>query len=284
MDYYNKIKNVPNAAELAEVVKKWEKLSERIKEKPVNKPILLPDMLWIARTGVGVSNLLEMMTEYLRSKSNLMEFTGDVSCFEFVLDYCAPNNGFGELSRLNKEITDAAGFRNMYKGVVYIDINAWLEHLEEPNFLSFMEYLSDNSDNWFVVLGAYSKDEAVIERLVAIISMYLRIEKVNLPMPTAEDFLAFVEEELDEYNISLDESAKKVLVEAIGKISSNKYFDGYKSIKLLCQDVVYEIFSREEAVSYTLAAEDVANFSADSEYVKNVIFKNEKLGKMGFGF
>lgn len=98
--FYTEIMNLKEAEEFKRVIKRWHILSENMRTKPMNAPIILPDMLWVAQSGVGKTNLLKLMAEYLSSQNNLMEFYGDVKFFEFLLNYCSPNDYFSELQRL----------------------------------------------------------------------------------------------------------------------------------------------------------------------------------------
>lgn len=111
--------------------------------------------------------------------NNLMEFYGDVKFFEFLLNYCHPNEYFSELQRLIDKIDNAAGFRNEFKGIVHIDINEWIDHFEKKHFVSLMECLSSNSNKWLIVLSVYSDKKEKIHNLNAFLSLYLRIEKIT---------------------------------------------------------------------------------------------------------
>ena len=72
--YYEKIMGLKEAEEYKVVVKRWQNLSDRIKTRPTDAPIILPDMLWVAKSGVGKTNLLKLTSEYLSSLKNIMEF------------------------------------------------------------------------------------------------------------------------------------------------------------------------------------------------------------------
>jgi hypothetical protein len=84
-------------------------------------------------------------------KPNLMSFYGDVAYFEFMLNYCGPRENFSELQRLMDGVDNAKGFRSEFRGILFIDIDDWRDHFEEKHFVDFMEYLSDNSDDWLIV-------------------------------------------------------------------------------------------------------------------------------------
>ncbi len=281
--YYDKIMNLADSDEIKAVVRRWNNLSENIRVKPVNKPIILPDMLWIARTGIGRTNLLRLLSDYLYEQGNLMDFCGEVNFFEFMLGYCPPNEVFTELQRFTVEVREAAGFRNEFKGVIHIDINEWLGHLDDSNFISFMEYLSSNSDNWLVVLSAYTDNKEEVKKLKAIVSMFLRIELVTLELPKTENLISFVEKELWDYGFEIDAEAKRLLIETIDKLRENKYFDGYKTLKMLCQDIIYNIFSECEVQSFVLSEKELEGFSACSKYVEKMIYRIEQTRKIGFG-
>lgn len=280
--FYNQLMELKGADELKNIVKRWNVLSKNIQLKPVNTPIILPDMLWIAKSGVGITNLLKLISEYLSTKHNLMQFYGDVKFFEFLLEYCPPKEKFTELHRLMDEVDNAKGFRSEFKGIIHIDINQWIEHYEERHFVSFMEYLSSNSDEWLIVLSIDSDKEEKIHNLSAFLSMYLRVERANIHLPKTEDLLDYVEMRLREYHLNWDEEARNLLGETIGKLRENKYFDGFKTINMLCQDIIYSIFSNEKMYTDTLDAQTLKDFSPDSIYVKRMVANIEKVRQIGF--
>lgn len=280
--FYEEIMQLKEAEEFKSIIRRWHVLSENLRTKPMNAPVLLPDMLWIARSGVGKTDLLELMSEYLAAQKNLMEFYGDVKFFEFYLNYCSPSAQFTELGRLMDEIQNAAGFRSEFRGVVYVNISEWLDHFEEKHFVSFMEYLSTYSDKWLVVLGINPAKDEKIRKLKAFISMYLRIETVTLTFPKTEDLFVFIEETLKEYGLSLQADGKKTLFDTIEKMRNSKYFDGYRTIIMLCQDIVYDFFSKENVEDLSMNAEMLSKFSADSEYITNMIANYERISRIGF--
>ncbi len=280
--FYEEIMQLKEAEEFKSIIRRWHVLSENLRTKPMNAPVLLPDMLWIARSGVGKTDLLELMAEYLAAQKNLMEFYGDVKFFEFYLNYCSPSAQFTELRRLMDEIQNAAGFRSEFRGVVYVNISEWLDHFEEKHFVSFMEYLSTYSDKWLVVLGINPAKDEKIRKLKAFISMYLRIETVALTFPKTEDLFVFIEETLKEYGLSLQADGKKTLFDTIEKMRNSKYFDGYRTIIMLCQDIVYDFFSKDNVEDLSLNAEMLSKFSASSEYITNMIANYERISRIGF--
>lgn len=280
--YYNQLMNLQESAEFKQLITKWNTLSENIKNVPFTTPILLPDMFLIAKSGAGITNMLHCMAEYLSAQNNLMEFYGDVKFFEFNLSYAPPSGDFTDMKRLISEVSNAAGFRSEFKGIVHIEIDEWVSHYNEKHFISFMEYLADHSDKWLIVLSVSPDYGAAIHNLEAFLSMYLRIEKVTLTLPKTEDLFEDIQKKLYNYNLHLNADAKDLLYETIECLRKNPYFDGYKTIKSLCQDIVYTIYSTQITDSKVLTKEMLMDFSVDSSYVKRTIFNLEKVNKIGF--
>lgn len=274
-DIFHKLENYKPIVEL---LKKWDAFSSNINKKPVNMPIIIPDMIWKTPAGIGKTQLLNLIAEHLYEKNNIMPFYGDVKFFEFYLEYCEPGTPFKEIQRLMNEVQVAAGFRNEYCGIVHIDVNEWVYRSKEKHFLTFLEYLSENSDNWLIVLSmSKNKDTKEIE---AIINSYLRIETIVIDMPETKEFVDVCCEYLSKYDIILLGDARNLLEKTIDRLKENKYFDGFKTVRRLCQDIVYDMYSRENEVKKLLTADDLKEFSSDSNYT-SYILENAKI-KIGF--
>lgn len=278
--YYDAIMDLAGMEEFKALIQKWDTLSGNIQKNPPSVPILLPDLLWVANSGVGKTKLIRLMSEYLHAKDNLVDFYGDVKFFEFLLNYVPKEAPFTELQRLMEEVSEAAGFRNEYRGAILIDIDGWVKHYEEPHFVSFMEYLSAHSDRWMIVLSV--SEQEGLHNLQAFLSMYLRLEKITLTLPKTGELFGFISENLQKYGLSLCADAQQLLHATIEALRENKYFDGFKTIKMLCQDIVYEHFSRDGATGGVLTAQNLAKFSADGDYVKTAIENAAKVHKIGF--
>ncbi len=279
-NYYSKIEALKEAADFMRVVQKWDVLSKRIgSEKQI--PMVLPDLLWVAKSGVGKTHLLKLLSEYLYECGNLMDFHGNVKYFEFMLDYCSPDKPFEEIQRMINEVRNAAGFRNLYKGIISVDIEEWLGHCEEKHFISFLEYLSSNSDDWLVIFNVTGENEAEVEKLESILTMYFRLEKSILSLPNTEDLLRFVSERLSLFDLSLDDSAQELIYHVIEKLRANKYFDGYKTLIILCQDIAYEVYSGMDTPTKTISAIHLKHFAPDSAYIQRATWKVEHKSRIG---
>lgn len=280
---YDEIMELIGADEFKDLIKKWDVLSSNIQNNARKMPRLLPNLLWVGNSGIGRTKLLTLMSAYLASKGNLLDFYGDVKSFEFLLSYIPKEQPFTELQRLEDELAMARGFRNEFRGVILFDITPWLKHYEELYFVSFMEYLSAHSNKWMIVLSVSELPEDKLQNLEAFLSMYLRLDRVTLSMPKTEDLYRFVTDALGEQGLELDESARRLLSGTIDQLRESPYFDGFKTIEMLCQDIVYEYFSSPNAADKTLTEQALAAFGPESNYVKKAIKNSEKTRRIGFG-
>ncbi len=263
---------------LAKLLEKWSRLSENLRLQPQKTPILLPDVFLRAHRGVSVGQVLSMLTDYFAGTKNLMHFSGGVPCVEFYLNKTDPVQKFDEISRLTEEIRIAAGFRNHFEGIVHVDVSEWLGRQEEKHFREFLSYLSENSDNWLIVLSIrYSdrkKEEA--DAMEAFVAMYLRLESVELRLPDAKYYAEVVRKGLEAYGLQTDDSAMELLCGSLKVIVRNRQFSGRRTVSALLRDIVYTLYSSPSPPSAVLTAADLADFSPESEYVRRTVVKMER--------
>ena len=254
------------------LVARWDVLSQNMTAVPGRVPIILPDIFLVSRSGAGRTHFLKLLTSYLEEKGNLIDFYGDVKYFEFMLSYCAPERDFTEIQRLMQEVSNAGGFRSEYRGIIFIDLEEWNGHFEEKHFISFMEYLSANSDDWLIVLSVSGKSLEEVTVAESVISSFLRTERINIEEPTASELIAYVERKIAAYGLTLKLDAKELIFDSFKVLCRNKYFDGYKTAKILAQDIAYYAYSSESCVTL-LSREDVYAFRHDGEYIQKMMLK-----------
>ena len=282
MDAYKEIMQLNEAECFKQLIEKWEKLYKNLQVFPKEKPILLPDIFWVGPSGSGRTKLISLMAEYLKDKPQLMEFSGQVDFFEFMLTYCPVTSEMNSLVRFIDEVEWASGFRNEFKGIININVSEWLGHCEEKNFLVFLEYLSANSGNWMIILSAESDDMEAVKNMRAVVSMYLRVEQLTTEAPKTDSLIKKIISFLDAYGLSLDGSAKELLQKSIDKLRKNKYFDGYKTVEMLAQDIIYEIMSDASKETGVISASQLAAFADDGEYVEKAIQTKKQFKRIGF--
>lgn len=282
-EYYEKLMDLKGAQELQALIKKWDVLSDNISKRSFDAPILLPDIFMYTCPGYGNTSVLSLLSDYIDSKGNLMGFYGDVKFFEFKLEYCRPSENFNELYRFIESVQAAAGFRNEFKGIIRINIDEWVKHHTEKHFLDFLQLIDANTEHWLVIFTLSDKTEnSDTQAMEGLISMYLRIEKVTIHMPETEELVEYACQQLAKYGFTTDDGAKEVLVESIAVLRKNKYFYGMNTVRDLCSDIVYSLFSREAIEYKVITADMLKEFSKDSAYIKRTVTKLKKTETIGF--
>jgi hypothetical protein len=81
------------------------------------------------------------------------------------------------------------------------------------------------------------------------------------------------------------------LSESIDILLNNKYFDGYKTVKMLCEDIAYFLYTqdfmecknkRDYRKEMKISESDLEKFVKDGEYIQGMLFKIEKKRRIGF--
>lgn len=176
----------------------------------------------------------------------------------------------------------AAGFRNEFKGIIRVNVDEWLGHHGEKHFLDFLQYLQINTSSWLVVLTLSNHQEsAQTQEMEAVVSMYLRLEKVTLHMPSDADLAEYAAQHLGRYGLILTADARDILTASIGVLRDNAYFYGLHTISDLCNDIVYSLFSESSTVDNVISGDMLEDFSADSDYIKRTVLKIKR-NALGF--
>lgn len=279
--FYSEIMNTNESEDIKKILKSWANFSKNKPKLPYGSPIVLPDMLWIAKSGYGKTNLLRLISEYLYEE-NLIEFYGDVKFFEFVLEYCPKEAKFTSMDDFNDILRSAAGFRSEFKGVVCVNITEWINHINEKYFLQFLEFLSQNSDLWHIIFVVETLNDEKIKPLEACLNVYFRIDRVKFELPETEKLGVYMVEFLQKHGFSIEKSAMDILLETIDELRKGKYFDGYKTLNMICSDLIYRQFSSDNFDGYVINEETVKYYSKDSEFVSKTKVNIEKKNKIGF--
>jgi hypothetical protein len=107
------------------------------------------------------------------------------------------------------------------------------------------------------------------------------MERIVIEPPTVAELTEYAEGLLDAYGIRLRRDARQLLSESIGVLCGNRYFDGYKSVKMLCEDIAYALYA-EGFDKRGVRAADVERYAADGEYVQRMVVTIEKTHTIGF--
>lgn len=280
-DYFEQIKQIPGLEEIKAVITQWNHVAENRPKLTGDLPIALPDLFWRTQPGAGKTHFLQLLSDYLDA-ARLMEFHGETKYFEFTLEYCPPQERMTELTRLIYQTRDAAGFRSHFCGLIAIDISAWADAFTEPHFRLVLEYLSSVNDRILVVFIAENLSGEALERAERLLNAYFRIRAVDFAYPGVDAFLAYCLYHFSRYGLTLAPEATALLKNTLAALVKSPYFDGYKTVNRLCQDVNFELCSIPNVQENPIQAAYLSAFGPDSSLVKNLC-ENAKVRSIGFG-
>ena len=276
---FDAIMQLQGVDELKEVVRRLQKFQEN-RDRYSIADATLPNYLWLARRGGGVSTCLNAFSEYLYA-DRIIEFTGIIKYVEFIPAYIDPKNYFSELTRLNNTLTEIAGHHRYFKGIVCIIIDDWLEHLHETNFKNILDFIDNINDRILAIFCAHTNDKRIIENIESAIISYMRSETVTLRFPDTNELIEFIEAKyLKKHNFFLANDAKSLLAESVNETVAGKYFNGFKTINQLANDIIHSLLSTD-LNSNEISAGMLGGFAKDSAYIKR-IKASEGYRKIGF--
>ncbi len=277
---FEKIMNIDCCDDIKDIVKEWETVSSNLKTVGGGVNINLPVLLWYTKSGVGITYLIGLICEFLEEKRNLIKFSGEADFFEFSLDYCAHPERFNSFTRLIDTLHDFAGFRNEFSGVIRIDIDEWKEKFTEDYFIDFTEFICEISKKNLVILTV-TEDKEDSKGLEAFLSASMRLKTAEFTNPTTESYIIYLKDFLMKNNISVTLAAQNILSESIDKLKVSKYFDGYKTVKNMALDIIYDKFS-QNPFNAILDEQSVEDFSPQSDYINRTLAGSKRTKNIGF--
>jgi hypothetical protein len=245
------------------------RMFQQNKEKYSVTGVTLPNYLWIAKRGGGISTRVSALAEYLYN-AKIIEFTGIVRYFEFKLAYIHPDDFFSELTRLNNTISDIAGHHRYFRGLACINIDEWVQHTNEEHFHKVLEYIASKNDKVLAIFYVHTDSQRVVESIESSLSSHIRFESLWLSFPDADELTEFIESKyFRQRGFYLADDARALLKDSISAVSTGKNFNGFVTVKQFANDVVYGLLSSDMG-GYEISAEMLAEFDKDSAYVKRL--------------
>jgi hypothetical protein len=279
--HFNAIMELQGVDEFKVMVQRLQ-IFRQNKEKYSVPDVTLPNYLWVAIRGGGVSTCINLLAEYLYT-AKITEFTGIVKYFEYKLAYIAPNDFFSELTRLNNTITEIAGHFRYFKGLACINIDEWIHHTNETHFYRFLDYIASINNKILAILYVHDNNKRIIESIESSLSSHIRFESVWFRFPNANELTEFIESKyFKKKSFTLTDDAKLLLLDSIDKLINGKNFNGFTTIKQLANDIFYNLLA-SNITGYEISADMLADFNKDSNYVKRIKTYAGDNSVIGFG-
>lgn len=267
-EYYQQIMNRRGKGmdQVKYIVSRWERLRKNLAAVSASEPVLLPEYLWFSRSGTGKTEMLQLLAGYLDA-AQLMPFNGMEKVIEYTLDYCEEGEPFYELDELIKYLSVSSGYHNEFKGILAVNLDNWLPHLDNPHFIEFLEFLSEHNTSLLLILIAWP-DPEYMDKLENMLSLYLRVHTVMIELPELEDMYLFIEEKLEQYHCRLSEEAGTMLRETLRILRELDGFDGYKTLEFIVQEIVYNYFCGEDVSSRVIGVEVLQDYEPDGKLIE----------------
>jgi hypothetical protein len=264
---YADIMNLHGVSEFKELVR-WLKTFKQNHESLPKGSIPIPSYLWVMKRGGGLMTCLDLFSEYLYATS-LINFTGLEKCFILNLEYVNPKESFNELTRIDNQIVQNAGYYSKFQGVICIDINAWGSFVNEPYFKIFLRYIDSKKYQFLTIL--YIDDHADIESVEASISGSIRYDKIIFSFPKSNDLVDLAEiSYLQPLNCSFSVEAKQIFVNIIEDIRDQENFNGFVTLEHVTKDILFHLFKSDMQGS-VISADIMTYYLRESDYIKQVI-------------
>ena len=240
------------------------------KEKYSMSDVTLPNYLWIAQRGGGISTCIDVFAEYLYYE-RIIEFTGIDKYFECKLAYISPEAFFSELVRLNNTISEIAGRHRYFRGLVCINIDEWVEHTDESHFYQFLDYIASSNDKVLAILYVHTTNKRIVRKIESSLSSHIRFETVQLRFPKVNELVEFIETKyFIRHGFCLAADARMLLKDSILRMVQGEHFNGFITIKQMANDILFSLLESSIG-SFEISAGMLLNFHKESTYVKRIM-------------
>ncbi len=275
--YYDQIMALNGLDGFKDVIERWQRFSENITRYKSKQELVIPDLLWISDNGIDRSNILKLLAGFLETSGNLVDFYGNVKYFEYYLEYIPDKNNFHEINKLAEKIRDAAGFRSEYRGILSIELDEWVGHFYEDNFINVLKYLSSMEDDIVFVFNIKNYNSLSVEQLMQLLVLFFRIEVVEMKLPDSEELGAYIKKEISEFGLNLNEDAEATVIATVNKLRRDQYFAGYDMLDRLAEDIVYSVYTSTPPYDGVVTKGMISAFSPDGMYVSELLQNNMKV-------
>ncbi|MCQ2521962.1 MAG: hypothetical protein MJ105_06250 [Lachnospiraceae bacterium] len=275
--YYDQIMALKGMEGLKDLIERWQRLSENINRFNAKHSMVLPDLLWISDNGIDKDGLIELLTGYLDTCDNLLDFYGNVKHFDYYLEYNSDSSKLHEIQKLSEKVRDAAGFRSEYRGLVSVDLDEWVGHFHEENFINILKFMATLDDDIMFIFNIHKYDQSSVEQLMGLLVLFFRLEVIEMNLPDSEELCAYITKEISEYGLNLDEEAQDMVIATVNTLREDEYFAGYEMLDRLAEDIVYSVYTSTPPYDGIVTKGMISAFAPDGMYVSELLSNNARV-------
>ena len=282
--YYKEIMALHGLDEFKEVIDQWQRLSENIEKFHAKSKLVVPNLLWAADNGIDRENLLMLLTSFMYTSGNLLEFYGNVRCLECFVDYVPADKECHEIEKIGEKIRDAAGFRSEYHGLLSVDVSEWTGHFEDAHFIDIMKYLASMDDDICYIFQIPNYNPQAVQQLTQLLVLFFRIQLINMKLPDSAELCNYVRQEISEFGLNLDKDAEEMIIASVNRLRADQFFAGYDMLDRLASDIVYSVYTSTPPYDGVVTKSMISAFAPDGIYVSELIQNNAKVFTAQFNY
>lgn len=274
--YYDQIMSLNGLEGFKELIERWQRFSDNITRFQAKQELVIPNLVWVSDNGIDRSNLLRLLTGYLDTCDNLLDFYGNVKYFEYYLEYTEERNNH-EIQKIAEKIRDAAGFRSEYRGLLSIELDEWAGHFHEETFINILKYLSSMEDDIMFIFNIHNYNPDAVQELLQLLVLFFRIEVIDMNLPSSEELGNYVRREISEFGLNLDQEAEDMVISTVNRLREDQYFAGYQMLDRLADDIVYSVYTSTPPYDGIVTKGMISAFAPDGMYVSELIENNARV-------
>ncbi len=282
--YYKEIMALRGLDEFKEVIEAWQRLSENVEKFHAKSKLILPNLLWASDNGLDRENLLSLLTNFMYSSGNLLEFYGNVRCLEYFMDYVPADKECHEIEKIGEKIRDAAGFRSEYRGLLSVDVSEWTGHFEDAHFIDIMKYLATMDDDITYIFQIPNYNTQAVEQLTQLLVLFFRIQPISMKLPDSADLCNYICQEIAAFGLNLDPEAEEMIIASVNRLREDQYFAGYDMLDRLAADIVYSVYTSTPPYDGIVTKGMISAFAPDAIYVTELIQNNARVFTAQFNY
>lgn len=275
--YYDQIMALNGMDGLKDLIERWQRLSENIDRFNAKHSLVLPDLLWISDNGIDKDGLIQLLTGYLDTCDNLIDFYGNVKHFDYYLEYNSDMNQLHEIQKLSEKVRDAAGFRSEYRGLISVELDEWVGHFHEESFINILKFMSSLDDDIMFIFNIHRYDQHSVEELMGLLVLFFRLEVLEMNLPDSEELGQYIKKEISAYGLNLDAEAEEMVIATVNRLREDEYFAGYEMLDRLAEDIVYSVYTSTPPYDGIVTKGMISAFAPDGMYVSELIQNNTKV-------
>lgn len=189
--------------------------------------------------GNGLSSILNMISKKLRERS-LFKISSKRPYIEFALDYDEDVEKFSSYSAL-LEILSSYSEGGAYHGIVALNIEEWIDHLNDKRFEHLLNFVWKNKDTIMFVFTVPYVDGEIINKINARIDDVISVKTMKFIPPSDKQYFEFFVRKFEMLGIKVDDDVYDVFSWKIATEKNDGRFYGFNTVNKIINEVMYKL-------------------------------------------